>query len=395
MDSLSSTLGTDYSSFFSLFPKYSSNDNNKGVFSKKDVIKISKNITSFQPKFTSIIGIGNPIVDITAEINKESIDKYGLHINEMTFVNDNNYKFFYELEEMSKETHTPGGSIQNTLRVASCCLNMKSANKNKFKISMLGSVGDDNNKKRIIKSLGKAGVNPILETIKGQETSRCGVGIVQKEKYRLADIRASKMLSEQFIENLKDIIYSHDSLLIEGYILNDNFNICKKICDNFKLNKKSVFLTLSATNIINENYQKFMEIANDSDIIVGNIYEAKELAKYQNNEINKIYEIILKKLNPNNNRLLIITDLPKVVYCGKYDYINHRLNCIWTVFNENIDEEAIENLNGIGGAFFGGFLSQYMNGYDIHDCCRIGLKASNEVMKQIGCTPNENVNFIE
>ena len=395
MDSLSSTLGTNYSSFSSLFPKYSSNDNNKNIFSKKDIIKISKNIPSFQPKFTSIIGIGNPIVDITAEINKEFIDKYGLHINEITFVNENNYKFFDELEEMSKETHTPGGSIQNTLRVASCCLNMKSANKNKFKISMLGSVGDDNNKKRIIKSLDKAGVNPILETIKGQETSRCGVGIVQKEKYRLADIRASKMLSEQFIENLKDIIYSHDSLLIEGYILNDNFNICKKICDNFKLNKKSVFLTLSATNIINENYQKFIEIANDSDIIVGNIYEAKEFAKYQNNEINKIYEIILKKLNPNNNRLLIITDLPKVVYCGKYDYINQRLNYILTEFNKNIDEETIENLNGIGGAFFGGFLSQYMNGYDIHDCCRIGLKASNEVMKQIGCILNENVNFIE
>ena len=395
MDSLSSTLGTNYSSFSSLFPKYSSNDNNKNIFSKKDIIKISKNIPSFQPKFTSIIGIGNPIVDITAEINKEFIDKYGLHINEITFVNDNNYKFFGELVEMSKETHTPGGSILNTLRVSSCCLNMKSANKNKFKISMLGSVGDDNNKKRIIKSLGKAGVNPILETIKGQETSRCGIGIVQKEKYRLADIRASKMLSEQFIENLKDIIYSHDSLLIEGYILNDNFNICKKICDNFKLNKKSVFLTLSATNIITENYQKFIEIAKDSDIIVGNIYEAKEFANCQNNEINKIYEIILKKLNPNNNRLLIITDLPKVVYCGKYDYINQRLNYILTVFNKNIDEETIENLNGIGGAFFGGFLSQYMNGYDILDCCRIGLKASNEVMKQIGCILNENVNFIE
>ena len=65
------------------------------------------------------------------------------------------------------------------------------------------------------------------------------------------------------------------------------------------------------------------------------------------------------------------------------------------MFNENIDEETIENLNGIGGAFFGGFLSQYMNGYDIHDCCIIGLKASNEVIKQIGCILNENVNFIE
>lgn len=385
MNSLSSTFETNNSSFSGLFPKYSSNNNSKNIFSKKDNLKIFNNKLSEYQRFLSLIAIGNPIVDISAEIEHYVINKYNLHFGETIFVNDNNCGFFDELENMPKVTYIPGGSIQNTLIVASWCLNMKPTNKNKFIITMLGSVGSDINKERILKSFQNSGVNPILETIKGQETSRCGVGIYQKEKYRLADIRASKMLTEQFIEEQSDIMYSHDSLLIEGYTINDTFNICKKICQNFKLNKKQVFLTLSSTNIIKQNYQKLIEIANDSDIIVGNIYEAKEFAKCQNNEINQIYEIILKKLNPNNNRLLIITDLPNLVYCGKYDYINKNLNYILTVFNKKIDEEKFEDLNGIGGAFFGGFLSQYMNGYNLHDCCRIGLKAANEIMKQVGC----------
>ena len=395
MNSLSSTFATNNSSFSSLFPKNSSNNNNKKIYTQKDNIKIFKNKPSVQPRFNSLIAFGNPIVDIIAEIRSEPIAKFLLKHDETTFLNQNNCGFFDELENGEISTYIPGGSIQNTLRVISWCLNMESAFKNKYKISMLGSVGNDNDKKKIIKSLENDGVNPILETIKGQETSRCGVGIYQKEKYRLADIRASKMLTEQFIEDQSDIIYSHDALLIEGYTVNDNFFICRQIYQNFKLNKKPVFLTLSSTNIIKENYIKLLEIANNSDIIIGNIYEAKEFAKSQINEINQIYEIIFKKLYPNNNRLLIITDLPNVVYCGKYDYINKRLNCIWTVFNENINEETIKNLNGIGGAFFGGFLSQYMRDYDIHDCCRIGLKAANEIMKSVGCIFNTNVNFFE
>ena len=387
MNLLSSTFVTNNSSFSSLFPNNSSN--NKDTFNKKNNIK--KPIY----RFSSLLAIGNPIMDNTAEITRDILDKYNFQFGETLFVNDNNYGFFDDLESMAKVTYTPGGSIQNSVRVMSWCLNMEPANKKVFRISMLGSVGNDIDKKRILRALENVGVNPILETIIGHETSKCGVGIYQKEKFRLADIRASKMLKEQFIEENSDIIFSHDSLLIEGYTLNNNFNICKKIFQNFKQNKKLVFLTLSSTNIIKNNYQKLIEIANDSDIIIGNIYEAKDLAKVKDNNITHIYEIILKTLKPNNDRLFIITDLPNVVYCGKYDYSNKRLNCIWTVFSENIDEEKTEDFNGIGGAFFGGFLSQYMNGYDIHDCCRIGLKAANEITKNIGCIFNNNVNFFE
>ena len=100
-------------------------------------------------------------------------------------------------------------------------------------------------------------------------------------------------------------------------------------------------------------------------------------------------------MKSNTDRILIITDLPNEVYCAKYDYKTQRLNCIWTVFNQKLNEEEIQDLNGVGGAFLGGFLSQYMMGYDISDCCRIGLDAANEIMKYVGCYFPKNLNLFE
>jgi adenosine kinase len=390
MRSLSSTFATNIFSDSNVFQNSSSS--NEYNFKKKH------NFEKENERFTSLIGIGNPIIDISAEISAETIKKFNLKWGDSFCYNDQDDDctgFFSELEKEEKVTHIPGGSIQNSLRVASWCLNMEKTNKIEFKVSMIGAVGNDNNKIKILKSLNEVGVKPILEIINSHETSRCGVGIYQKEKYHLADLRASQRLSEKFIENNSDIIFSHDSLLIEGYMLNNRFNICKKICETFKQNKKPVFFTLSSTNLIKHNYEKIIEIANDSDIIVGNIDEAQELAKSGGIEINKIFEIIFKKLKPNNERFLIITDLPNEICCGKYDYKNQRLSCIWTIFNQNLNAEEIQDLNGIGGAFLGGFLSQYMMGYDVSDCCRIGLDAANEIMKHVGCIFPKNLNLFE
>ena len=200
MHSLSSTFATNIYSNSNLFQNCSSSNSNN--------LKNKNNFYKGNERFTSLIAIGNPIVDITAEITKETIEKFNLKWGDNFFYNNqdnNDIEFIGELENESKTTCVPGGEV---------------------------------------------GVNPILEIINGHETSRCGVGIYQNEKYHLADIRASRRLSEKFIENNSDIIFSHDSLLIEGYMFNNHFNLCKKICETFKQNKKPVFLTLSSTNII-------------------------------------------------------------------------------------------------------------------------------------------------
>ena len=116
-------------------------------------------------RFNSLIAIGNPIVDISAEITREILDKFRLSFGETVFANQSNVGFYQELENMPQVTYIPGGSIQNTLRVLAWCLYMNPENAKYFKVTMLGATGKDNYRDKIINAFNKIGVNHILEII--------------------------------------------------------------------------------------------------------------------------------------------------------------------------------------------------------------------------------------
>ncbi len=70
------------------------------------------------PSTKYIIGLGNPIVDISATSDESSLKKYGLEFGRTVFRNDENEGFFDVLESQSDVTYIPGGSVTNTIRIA-------------------------------------------------------------------------------------------------------------------------------------------------------------------------------------------------------------------------------------------------------------------------------------
>jgi hypothetical protein len=171
----------------------------------------------FQPTvpttIKSIIGIGNPIVDITAECDDETLKKYGLEFGGTVFANEKNMSFYHELETKPEVTYIPGGSITNTLRVCSWALSMDPSTKDNFTLSLLGAVGNDLYKDKILAALERDEVKPILQIKTGIETSRCGVAINKKERCLLTHIRASNLLDIEFVNANKEKIMQHDCLI--------------------------------------------------------------------------------------------------------------------------------------------------------------------------------------
>ena len=220
----------------------------------------------------SLIALGNPIVDITVSIDKDTLQNYGLEYRGTVFCNEKTQKFLDELDKKPIVTYTPGGSVMNTLRVCSWCLTMNQNEAGKHKITMLGAVGNDIYKDKIINSLKEANVEPLLEILQ-EKTSRCGVGIYKRDRCLVPDIQASKNISKQFIEEKLDQICQHDVLLIEGYYLKENFDLCKYLVEEFKKQNKLVILTLSAVCIVQYHMNKIKEIADMSDMIIGNMEE--------------------------------------------------------------------------------------------------------------------------
>jgi adenosine kinase len=72
-----------------------------------------------------MLAIGNPIVDISATITQDAIEKFGLQWGQTVFANDSNIGFYDLLESQSDIAYTPGGSVTNTIRVANVINNIK------------------------------------------------------------------------------------------------------------------------------------------------------------------------------------------------------------------------------------------------------------------------------
>ena len=343
----------------------------------------------FHPRLSRIIAIGNPIVDILAETDKETLQRYKLIFGGTFFANESNMGFYDELESKPQVTYIPGGSIQNTLRVANWCLNMEEQNKGKFSVTMLGAIGQDNYKDKIMNALNSAGVIPLLQPIPNISTSRCGVGICQKERCLLPHIKASNCLTDDFVKEHEEEIFNNDALLIEGYFLQERYDLCKYLCNMFKRAKKMIILTLSAVFMVQSHRDKIMEIAQDSDMVVGNLEEFEAFAEVQRCDLLTTISKAHEKLTP-KERLFIVTDGANGVYVTKYDYNKKGLDYFLQSFPNKLKNEDICDLNGAGDAFLGGFLSQYMKGASLEQCCKVGNDASYIIIKNVGCTFPKN-----
>lgn len=343
----------------------------------------------------SLIAIGDPIVDITSEIGTDIIKKYNLKWGDTVFLDENNDNGVYgELERMPEVRYIPGGAVENSIRVLAWCLNMDPNNKNKFKITMMGCAGDDLYRQKVLNALNELNVNALFETLPNEKTSRCGVGIYKKERFLITQLRASKKLSEEFIQQNLEQILSNDSIIIEGYMLPNKLDICKKLTDCFSREKKLVILTLSAMFIVQYHSEKIMEIAHKADMIVGNINEAEILSgiKSDGNNVKEIFENIFLKLAP-RDRLLVFTAGSSGVYCAQFDYKRNQIDYIFQYFANKINNDDIVDLNGAGDSFLGGFLSEYLKGSPIYECCKIGTEAASVVLRNVGCTFPKNMKF--
>lgn len=336
----------------------------------------------------SLIAIGNPIVDISASLPKDSITKYKLSWGSTVLVSEENLGIFEELEKTPGVTYIPGGSVQNSLRVCSWCL--QSGNKDdKKEITMLGTTGDDAYRQKIIDALKESGVNDLFSIDKENSTSRCGVAINDKERSLATQIKASNHLSQEFVNANMEKIMSHDAIIIEGYFLVEQFEICKNLAKAFNEQGKPVLFTLSAFFLLQLHPEKMIEIANCSDLIFGNMEECEALAGKKCDDYNETLKLAFQKLSK-RNRQLIITNGCKPTLVAKYNYDQDNFEYVFQGYPDLIKKEEIVDTNGAGDSFLGGYVCQWMKGKSIDACVKGGNAAAKYILRHVGCTIDKN-----
>ncbi|XP_068610899.1 adenosine kinase-like [Brachionichthys hirsutus] len=66
----------------------------------------------------ALFGMGNPLLDISAVVDKDFLDKFGLKPNDQILADDKHRTLFDEIAKKNKVEYHAGGATQNSVKVA-------------------------------------------------------------------------------------------------------------------------------------------------------------------------------------------------------------------------------------------------------------------------------------
>ena len=311
-----------------------------------------------------ISALGNALVDTQYMVDHEFLGDIGLEPDSMTLASAEEHSPIIEkLENMGVESVSDcGGSATNSLVAA----------------SYYGSnchhvcrVADDDDGKKYLDSLQKAGVKHIGFSKEGSElpTGKCLIFVTPDAKRTMSSMLGisahlgSKDINYDAVDNSK-IFY------IEGYMVtsDENFSAVTSVLENINSENTLKALSLSDAGIVNGFKDKFKQIESYGiDMIFCNDDEAIAFAETSNLEeaINFYKE---------QSYMIAITK-------GSEGSIV--INSGEEIFSP-AEEITPVDTNGAGDMYAGSFMHAYLNGLDLSECARFSNYASPKVVETFG-----------
>ncbi|XP_074928884.1 adenosine kinase isoform X4 [Chelonoidis abingdonii] len=279
-----------------------------------------------------LFGMGNPLLDICAVVDKDFLDKYGLKPNDQILAEDKHKEMFEELVKKFNVEYHAGGSTQNSVKVAQWMI------ESPYKAAtFFGCIGTDKYGVILKKKAEEAHVDAHYYEQSDEPTGTCAACITGDNRSLVAHLAAANCYNKEKHLDLEK---------------------------NWKLVEKA----------------KVYYIA-----------EAATFAREQGFETEDIKEIAQKtqalpKVNPNRQRIVVFTQ-------GKEDTIMATENEVTAFPVLDSDQSEIVDTNGAGDAFVGGFLSQLVYDRPLTECIRAGHYTASVIIKRSGCTFPEKPDF--
>lgn len=148
-----------------------------------------------------LLGIGNPLLDITAIVDPEYLAQNDLKADNAIEAQPKHKHIFSEIQEKYKVAYTAGGSVQNSLRVLQWIVKKRNV------ALFFGCVGDDEYAKILEASVRADGVNVCYQKKKESETGKCAVLITTKHRSLVADLGAVGIYILVSSSNLSCILF--------------------------------------------------------------------------------------------------------------------------------------------------------------------------------------------
>lgn len=340
-----------------------------------------------------LMGMGNPLLDISAEVGQDVLDKYGVKLDSAILAEDEHQPLYKELVDSYKVSYIAGGATQNAIRVAQWML----TSQNKVdQTAFMGSVGNDEYGKQLEDCASKDGVLVHYMKDETAPTGTCAALIKDGERALVANLAAANNFKSSHLQTpkAKEIIEAAKFIYIAGFFLTVSVESLVEVADAAvaSSDEKIFCLNLAAPFIVQFFGDQLSTAMEYTDYVFGNESEAAEYGKKNcdgSEDLTAIAKYICKlpkKNNPDKPRTVIFTQGSKstLVVC----------NDVVTEYNvETLSKDKLVDTNGAGDAFVGGFLSELIQGTEIKDCVNAGHWAARYVIQQSGTTLGETCEY--
>ncbi|KAK3096548.1 hypothetical protein FSP39_001185 [Pinctada imbricata] len=335
----------------------------------------------------ALLGIGNPLLDITVNGDQSLLDEFGLKSNNAIIAEEPHMPLFQKIVTEYEPFYLAGGATQNSIRVAQWMLQKRNAT------SFFGGVGNDMYRKILMEKAEEVGVNVRYETHPKLATGKCCAIITGEDRSLVTDLGAARHFTNDFLHQPENwsLVEKADCLYIGGFIVPVSSKAVVSVLKYAAANNKTVIMNLHATFLCKYFADPDLDLMRYIDVLFGNGDEASEFGKCMGFDFNSVSDICRKtvslpKENSKKGRVVVFTQGRGPTVLGDGDDVRE-------IPVHAVDKSLIKDTNGCGDAFVGGFLSQLVQKRSIDACLRAGSYAARTVIQYYGCNFPDKPDF--
>ncbi|KAE9590919.1 hypothetical protein Lal_00023214 [Lupinus albus] len=334
-----------------------------------------------------LLGMGNPLLDISAIVDNDFLQKYDITLNNAILAEDKHKPMYDEIIEKFNVEYIAGGATQNSIKVAQWMLQIPGAT------SYMGSIGKDKFGEEMKKNAKLAGVNVHYYEDETTPTGTCAVCVIGGERSLVANLSAANCYKSEHLKKPENwaLVEKAKYFYIAGFFLTVSPESIQLVAEHAAANNKIFTMNLSAP-FVSEFFRDVQEKALAyTDFLFGNETEARTFSKVHGWETDNVEEIALKisewpKVSETRKRITVITQGADPVIIAEDGKVKKFPVIL-------LPKEKLVDTNGAGDAFVGGFLSQLLQEKPIEECVRAGCYAANVIIQRSGCTYPEKPDF--
>jgi len=329
----------------------------------------------------AILGMGNPLLDISDNVDKALMEKYGLEPGGIILAEEKHQPLFAEMAARPGVQYIAGGATQNSIRVAQWMLQTPGAT------AYMGCVGNDKNAETMKVCCEKDGVKTSYMVDESTPTGSCACLIEGIERSLCTNLCAANNFKVDHVkkpENMK-LVQEAKIIYSAGFFITVSTESMELAQAEAAKSGAKYCLNLSAPFLMQvPPFKAFiLKSLPMVDYLFCNETEAATFAETEGWETTDMKfiatRISLIPMAKGGKRTVVITQGSDPTIVATNGHITeHPILAL--------PKEKLVDTNGAGDSYVGGFLAALSKGLSIAECCKAGAYAASVVVQHSGCT---------